>query len=48
MKGIVNCGSAKKGKPGINFSMLARNASKFYGTKVIGIENTSPEVSPAR
>ena len=33
---------------GINFSMLARNAGKFYGTKIIGIENTSIEVSPIK
>ena len=40
------------GKPkianGINFSSLARNAGKFYGTKIIGIENPSPEVSPIK
>lgn len=35
-------------KSGINFSTLARNASKFYNTKVIGIDNVSPEVSPIK
>lgn len=33
---------------GINFSTLARNASKFYNTRVIGIDNVSPEVSPIK
>ena len=37
-----------KNIPGINFSTLARNASKYYNTKIIGMENVSPEVSPIK
>jgi hypothetical protein len=37
-----------KMKSGINFSTLARNASKFYNTKIIGIDNASLEVSPIK
>ena len=37
-----------KMKSSINFSTLARNASKFYNTKIIGIDNASLEVSPIK
>jgi len=33
---------------GFNFSILARNASKFYNTKIIGIDNISPQISPLK
>jgi hypothetical protein len=47
MKSSSTVGS-NVGISGFNFSALARNASKFYNTKIIGIDNISPQVSPIR
>lgn len=47
MKGLT-VDSGVKLNWGINFSTLARNAGKYYNTKIIGIESSSPQISPIK
>ena len=48
MKASSTKGSTSKISLGINFSTLARNAGKYFNTKVIGIDGSSPDVSPIK